>query len=145
MDTYVDNPNIGPHATYFEKPDTIVLKLVGYVNREQGDEINRRHVEFGKMSDQIYYLIDLSGLEGIDPEVRKRATQVLNEVPLRGMIGYAAPLKAKVIAKLVFTALNLFSGKAEKIPLEFFDTEAEARSWVDRKRQELAAKSNGGK
>lgn len=143
--TYADSPNIGPHATYFEEPDIIILKLVGYCNREEGEEINRRHVEFGKLSDQIFYLIDLSRLEGIDPEVRKRATQVLNEVPLRGMIGFAAPLKAKVIAKLVFTALNLFSGKAEKIPLEFFDTEAEARAWIDKRRQDLAAKAAGGK
>jgi hypothetical protein len=138
------NPQIGPHTTYFEEPDTIFLKLVGYCNREQGEEINRRHLEFGQNRENVFYLIDHANLEGIDPEVRKRATQVLNEVPLRGMLGFSAPLKAKVIAKLIFTALNLFSGKAEKTPLEFFPTEADARAWIEKRRLELAAKSRGG-
>jgi hypothetical protein len=138
------NPQIGTHTTYFEEPDIIFLRLVGYCHRDEGEEINRRHMEMGQGRKDVYYLIDLAKLEGIDPEVRKRATEVLNEVPLRGMVGYAAPLKARVIAKLVFTALNLFSGKAEKIPLEFFDTEAQARGWIEKRRGEIAAARSAG-
>jgi hypothetical protein len=140
-------PNIGNQTTLFEPPDIIFLKLRGACSREEGTEINRRHREWGQASSRVFFLIDLSELDRIDPEVRKDATRTLAEVPLRGMVGYSAPIKAKVIAKLIFTALNLFSNKADKIPLYFTATEAEARAWIDQRRRELdaaAAKAEAG-
>ena len=140
-------PNIGNQTTLFEPPDIIFLKLRGACTLEEGTEINRRHREWGKTSSRVFFLIDLAELDRIDPEVRKDATRTLAEVPLRGMVGYSAPIKAKVIAKLIFTALNLFSNKADKIPLYFTETEAEARAWIDERRRELdaaAAKAEPG-
>lgn len=140
-------PNIGNQITYFEPPDIFILKLHGGVTWEEGSEINRRHREWGKTLDRVFLLIDLSELDRIDPEVRKDATSTLAEIPLRGMVGYGAPIKAKVIAKLIFTALNLFSNKADRIPLHFTDTEAEARAWIEERRRELdagAAKAAAG-
>jgi len=132
-------PNIGNQITYFEPPDIFILKLHGGVTWEEGSEINRRHREWGKTLDRVFLLIDLAGLDRIDPEVRKDATSTLAEIPLRGMVGYSAPIKAKVIAKLIFTALNLFSNKADRIPLHFTDTEAEARAWIEERRRDLDA------
>jgi hypothetical protein len=132
-------PNIGNQITYFEPPDIIFLKLRGGVTWEEGSEINRRHREWGKTLDRVFYLIDLSELDRIDAEVRKDATSTLAEIPLRGMIGYSAPIKARVIAKLIFTALNLFANKADRIPLHFTDTEAEARAWIEERRRDLDA------
>ena len=140
-------PNIGNQITYFEPPDIFVLKLRGGVTWEEGSEINRRHREWGKTLDRVFYLIDLAELDRIDAEVRKDATSTLAEMPLRGMVGYSAPIKAKVIAKLIFTALNMFSNKADRIPLHFTDTEAEARAWIEERRRELdagAAKAAAG-
>jgi hypothetical protein len=140
-------PNIGNQTTFFEAPDIIFLKLRGACSREEGTEINRRHREWGKTVDRVFFLIDLEELDRIDPEVRKDATRTLAEVPLRGMVGYAAPIKARVIAKLIFTALNLFSNKADRIPLHFTPTEAEARAWIEERRHELdreAAKAAPG-
>jgi hypothetical protein len=133
------DPKIGNQITYLEPPDIIVLKLHGGVTWEEGSEINRRHREWGKTLDRVFLLIDLAELDRIDPEVRKDATSTLAAVPLRGMVGYSAPLKARVIAKLIFTALNLFSNKADRIPLHFTHTEAEARAWIDERRRELDA------
>jgi hypothetical protein len=132
-------PNIGNQITYFEPPDIFVLKLHGGVTWEEGSEINRRHREWGKTLDRVFYLIDLAELDRIDAEVRKDATSTLAEMPLRGMVGYSAPIKARVIAKLIFTALNMFSNKADRIPLHFTDTEAEARAWIEERRRELDA------
>jgi hypothetical protein len=132
-------PNIGNQTTLFEPPDIIFLKLRGACSLEEGTEINRRHREWGKTVDRVFFLIDLSELDRIDAEVRKDATRTLAEVPLRGMVGYSAPIKARVIAKLIFTALNLFSNKADRIPLHFTATEAEARAWIEERRRELDA------
>jgi hypothetical protein len=135
----VYEPNIGKQTTLFEPPDIFFLKLIGHVNWEEGSEINRRHREWGKDLERVYFLIDLSELDRIDPEVRKDATATMAEIQLRGMVGYGAPIKAKVIAKLIFTALNLFSNKADKVPLHFTDTEAQARAWIEERRQLEAA------
>jgi hypothetical protein len=132
-------PNIGNQTTLFEPPDIIFLKLRGACSLEEGTEINRRHREWGKTVDRVFFLIDLAELDRIDAEVRKDATRTLAEVPLRGMVGYSAPIKARVIAKLIFTALNLFSNKADRIPLHFTATEAEARAWIEERRRELDA------
>ncbi len=132
-------PNIGNQTTFFEAPDIIFLKLKGACVWEEGSEINRRHREWGKDLDRVFFLIDLSELDRIDPEVRKDATRTLAEVPLRGMVGFSAPIKAKVIAKLIFTALNLFSKKADRVPLNFTATEEEARAWIAERRRELDA------
>jgi hypothetical protein len=137
MATY--EPNIGKQTTVFEPPDIFFLKIRNHVNWEEGSEINRTHREWGKNLDRVFLLIDLSELDRIDPEVRKDATATMATIPLRGMVGFAAPIKAKVIAKLIFTALNLFSNKADKVPLHFTDTEAEARAWIEERRRELDA------
>lgn len=132
-------PNIGNQTTFFEAPDIIFLKLRGACVWEEGSEINRRHREWSKDLDRVFFLIDLSELDRIEPEVRKDATKTLAEIPLRGMVGYSAPIKAKVIAKLIFTALNLFSNKADRVPLNFTDTEEQARAWIAERRRELDA------
>jgi hypothetical protein len=132
-------PNIGNQTTFFEPPDIIFLKLRGTCTWEEGSEINRRQREWGKTVERVFFLIDLAELDRIDPEVRKDATTTLAALPLRGMVGFSAPIKARVIAKLIFTALNLFSNKADRIPLHFTDTEAEARAWIEERRRELDA------
>ncbi len=134
-------PNIGNQTTLFEPPDIIFLKLRGACSLEEGTEINRRHREWGQTASRVFFLIDLADLDRIDPEVRKDATTTLAAVPLRGMVGYSAPIKARVIAKLIFTALNLFSNKADRVPLHFTDTEAEARAWIAERRRELDAEA----
>jgi hypothetical protein len=131
--------NIGKQTTLFEPPDIFFLALRGHVNWEEGSEINRRHREWGKDLERVYFLIDLSELDRIDPEVRKDATATMAALQLRGMVGFGAPIKARVIAKLIFTALNLFSNKADKVPLHFTNTEAEARAWIEERRHETDA------
>jgi hypothetical protein len=134
-------PDIGKQTTRFEPPDIFFLKLRGTVTWEEGAEINRRHREWGKTTERVFYLVDLAELERIDPEVRKDATSAMAEVPTRGMVGFSAPVKARVIAKLIFTALNLFSNKADRIPLHFTDTEAEARAWIEERRHKVEAEA----
>lgn len=128
---------VGDQITYFEEPDIIYMKLVGVLAEADGLEVNRRQREFARGKDHIFFLIDLSELEGIHPSVRRAATETLKEVPLRGIAICQAPLKARVIAKLITTALNLFKSDAAKNPIEFIDTEEEARAWIASRRREV--------
>lgn len=55
-------------------------------------------------------------------------------LPLRGTAIYGAPLKARVLAKLMLTASNLFRPGKNVNPVEFWDNEAEARAWIEKRR-----------
>ncbi|HEX2643352.1 MAG TPA: hypothetical protein VHU81_10190 [Thermoanaerobaculia bacterium] len=130
-------PAIGLHKCSFEEPDIIFMELIGHVSAEEGTEINRRHRVMGEGKDYVFFLIDLAELDSIHPDVRKEAGTVLKNLPVRGAFAYGAPLKAKVIAKLIFTAMNMFKSAADKITVDFFDTQDEARAAVSRRRDGL--------
>ena len=101
--------SIGKHVTYVEEPDIIFLRLDGPVSAEEGSEIIRLH-----------------------------DYQVMKELPVRGVVLYQAPLRARVIAKLILTTMNMFRSEAEKVPVHFVDTEEEARDWLAKRREEVA-------
>jgi hypothetical protein len=129
---------VGRHATYFEQPDVIYMRLAGPVSAAEAAEINVFHRAWGEVHQRVFYLLDLSQLESIDPEGRKEASRTVRMLPLAGVAAYGAPVKARVLAKLVFTAMNLFkSNSDDRFPIEFVKTEEEARAWIDERRREL--------
>jgi hypothetical protein len=130
---------IGRQITYLEAPDIIVMKLFGKVSQQEGSEINRRHLEMGRDADRLFYLIDMSEFEGMDPELRKEAGLTMKTLPLRGIAVYNASLTARVVSKLIVGAMNVFKAGEEKAPFEAFPTEEEARAWIAGRRRQLLA------
>lgn len=128
----------GKHITYFEEPDIIYLKFGGEVSNEDGFELLRRQMGYADGRSRIFFLIDAEHLERIEPDARKAVAQSLKEIALYGMCVFAAPLKAKVLTKLIITAVNLFRKDSELNQVAFFDTEQEARSWIETRRQSIA-------
>lgn len=128
---------IGRHSTSMEIPDIVHLKLVGEVTLEECREINQAHIDYAKDLPHFFYMIDLSELENIPATVRREASQTVKILPLRGTVIYQTPLRARVIAKLLLTAVNLFKGGAGQNPVDFVDTIEEARAWVKRRRQQI--------
>ena len=129
---------IGKHSTSIEIPDIVHLKLVGEVGVEEGRAINQTHLDYAKELPHFFYMIDLSELENIPAAVRREASQTVKILPLRGTVIYQTPLRARVIAKLLLTAVNLFKGGAGQNPVDFVDTTEEARAWIKRRRQQIA-------
>jgi hypothetical protein len=129
---------IGRHSTSMEIPDIVHLKLVGEVTLEECREINQAHIDYARDLSHFFYMIDLSELENIPAAVRREASQTVKILPLRGTVIYQTPLRARVIAKLLLTAVNLFKGGAGQNPVDFVDTTEEARAWVKRRRQQIA-------
>jgi hypothetical protein len=144
MTSHRPGGQIGRHATYLEHPDVIFMRLAGPVTQEEAAEINVFHRAWGQQYPRVFYLLDLRELEAIDPEGRKEASRTVRMLPLAGVAAYGAPIKARVLAKLVFTAMNLFKAStAERFPIEFVDTEDEARAWIDERRRELGPVAAG--
>jgi hypothetical protein len=122
---------VGEQITGFEEPDIIFMKLVGTVTEDEVRVINEMQIDFCRGRDRAFFLIDLSELESLSNAVRRAAIEGLNQMPVAGLAVYQAPLTARVLAKLIITGMKLF-GKS--IPLQFFDDEAGARSWIDQQR-----------
>lgn len=130
--------NFGRHSTSLELPDIVHLKLVGEVELLECRQINQAHLEFAQDLEHMFYMIDLSELDNIPAAVRREASETVKGLPLRGTVIYQTPLRARVLAKLLLTAVNLFKGGAGQNPVEFVDTVEEARLWVDRRRHQIA-------
>ena len=128
---------VGRHYCVFDEPDTIFMRLDGDVSAEEGSIMNRMHADMGSNRDRLFLLIDMAKLGGMDPEVRKESGLMMKTLPLRGIAVFHASLKAKVFAKLIVSAMNIFKSAAERAPLEVFDSEQEARAWIARRREQL--------
>jgi hypothetical protein len=128
----------GKHVTYFEEPDIIFMSFGGSATTEDSLELLRRQIEMSKGRSILFFLIDAEKLDNIAPEGRRAVAETLKEIPLRGMAVIKAPLKAKVVTKLVITAINLFRRDANLNPIAFFDTEDEAREWISSRRTMFA-------
>ncbi|MFP5285632.1 MAG: hypothetical protein ACLGI9_07835 [Thermoanaerobaculia bacterium] len=129
---------IGNHSTSLELPDIVHLKLVGEVDLPECREINQTHLEFAKGLENMFYMIDLSELDDLPAAVRREASETVRILPLRGTVIYQTPLRAQVLARLLLSAVNLFKGGAGQNPVDFVDTREQARSWVERRRRQIA-------
>ncbi|HSK76723.1 MAG TPA: STAS/SEC14 domain-containing protein [Thermoanaerobaculia bacterium] len=131
---------IGKQQTVFVEPDIIYMKMSGDVTAEEGLAINDQHREYVVGREVVYYLIDFTELESVPAPVRKAASETIKEFPLEGLAIFGAPLKAKVLAKLILTAMKLFKGDAAGPPVAFVDTEEQALAWIEKRRGEVAKK-----
>jgi hypothetical protein len=125
---------VGRHTNAFIPPDTFYMKIVGELNDAEGKEVNRVHWDIGKDIDGVFFLCDIAELESVGPTVRKEAVEVQKKMNIAGAAVLKAPLKARIFAKLILTATNMF--KSEKMPVMFVDTPEEAWAWIEKQREE---------
>jgi hypothetical protein len=128
----------GKYITCFEEPDVIYMKFSGVVSTDDALELLRRQMAMGQDKKILFFLIDAENLDTISPDGRRAVAETLKELPLRGMAVVQAPLKARVVTKLVITAINLFRRDANLNPIAFFDNEAEAQKWIAERREKFA-------
>lgn len=129
---------VGNHTNYFIPPDVFFMKIVGELSDVEGREVNRAHWETGKDIDGLFFLCDIAELESAGPSVRKEAVEIQKKMNIAGAVVLKAPLKARIFAKLILTATNMF--KSEKMPVMFVDTPDEAWDWIEKRREEYHAK-----
>jgi hypothetical protein len=141
MPEFFKKHDCGHQWTALELPDVVRLTLQGKVTLEECQMINQAHIEYGKDVPYFFYLIDLTALEDLPPAVRKEASETVKTLPLRGTVVKNAPLRAKVLARLLLTAANLFRRGPEANPLVFVDTEEEAQAWYEKRRQQISGEA----
>ena len=129
----------GRQLTGLELPDIVYLKLKGSVTLEEAQLINQAHLEYAQDVGYYIFLINLSELEDLPAAVRKEASETVKILPLRGTVVCNAPLRARVLAKLLLTAANLFRRGPNSNPVVFADNEEEGRAWIERRRRQIEA------
>jgi hypothetical protein len=131
----------GSQFTGLELPDIVHLRLQGRCTLEECQMINRTHLEYAKDLPYFFFLINLTNLEDLPAAVRKEASETVKVLPLRGTVVCNAPLRARVLAKLLLTAGNLASRLVGKSPTSnpvvFADSEEEARAWIEQRRRQV--------
>ena len=135
-----DEGRIGAHINRFLPPDIIYMRVVGELSNEHGNEINRQHYEMGKDVDGVFFLCDISELESVTAETRKGAVEVQKKMAIAGIVILKAPMKARIFAKLILTATNLF--RTEKMPVVFVETEEEGWAWIEQQREKYRGWKN---
>jgi hypothetical protein len=141
MPDFFKRHECGHQWTALDLPDVVRLTLQGKVTLEECKRINEAHLEYAKDVPYFFYLIDLTALEDLPPAVRKEASETVKSLPLRGTAIKNAPLRAKVLARLLLTAANLFRRGPEANPLVFVDTEEEAQAWYEKRRQQVGGEA----
>ena len=122
---------VGPHATWFEEPDVIALRLEGPVSPEDSEALALVHLAMAEGRERVFMLLDMSEFGGGTPAGRKVTSEALNRMPLRGVAIHQARLTQKVMAKLVLAGVKLFRKEDEaRFPIEFLGDEASARAWI---------------
>lgn len=138
VETMFRNNPCGQQWTGLELPDIVFMTLKGKVTLEECQQLNEAHISYGKEVDHFFYIIDLAELDDLPANVRKEASETVKILPLRGTAVLNAPLRARVLAKLLLTAANLFKRGPESNPVVFADTEDDARVWIAKRRQQIA-------
>lgn len=128
----------GRQWTGLELPDIVHLKLKGDVTIEECRQINEAHLDFAKEVEYFFFWIDLTELDDLPAAVRREASATVKLLPLRGTVIFNAPLRARVLAKLLLTAANLFRMGPEKNPVSFADNEEDVRALLAKWRQQMA-------
>src|SRR5215203_201486 len=129
---------IGPHINRFVPPDVVYMKVVGELSEEDGREINRQHAAMGKDVDGLFFVCDISQLESVTSQTRKDAVAIQKDMAIAGAVILKAPLKARIFAKLILTATNLF--RTDKMPVVFVDSEEAGWTWIEQQRVEYKAR-----
>jgi hypothetical protein len=136
---YFKSHECGQQFTGLELPDIVHLRLRGKCTLAECQMINQANFEYAKSIPYFFYLVDLRELEDLPPAVRREASEAVKSMAVRGTVVLNAPLRARVLAKLLLTAANLFRRGPESNPVIFADTEEEARTWFEQRRQQLTA------
>ncbi|MFL6235541.1 MAG: hypothetical protein ACJ76N_20560 [Thermoanaerobaculia bacterium] len=141
MSEFLKKHDCGQQWTALELPDICRLTLHGKVTLEECRMINAAHLEYAKDVPYYFFLIDLTELDDLPPAVRKEASETVKLLPLRGTVIKNAPLRAKVLARLLLTAANLFRRGPEANPIVFVDTEEEAHAWYEKRRPQVGGEA----
>ena len=129
---------MGPSIVRFEAPDIVHIKAIGDLSLEAMDQLLAEITRLTAGRGAYFVLSDISLIGKISPEARKRVSERVDTLQIRGGVAFGASFPQRVIVTLLARVLSLFGNLGER-PLVIVETEAQARAWIDARRRELAS------
>jgi hypothetical protein len=126
----------GAHAIAFEPPDLIVVIVRGALCVEEMSDLAAFVRAHTTALGAVLLIADLSAMSALSATARRAAAETSRGIPYRGMALYGASFQTRVVAKLALGAMRLL-GATSDCPIEFCQTEQEARAWVAKRRREI--------
>jgi len=83
-------------------------------------------------------LVDMRRAGNISPGARKAGAEKVHDVPVLAVAIFGANFAIRVLANLVVRAGSIMR-KIDTVPTMFFETEADGRAWLAKKRAEIEA------
>lgn len=127
------------HVT-FEAPDVAYWHLIGKVEEPDIVRIYAEQLVFSIGKPYLLVLIDVSHMESMTPAARKAAANGPDPgktvMPVRGSVVVGASFHFQVLGVLIAKAAKMINRQVD-MDLHFCDTEAQARTWIEKKRREL--------
>jgi hypothetical protein len=124
---------VGAHRIVFEAEDLVIVHFASTISVEEIEAIVGAQAEFA--AGRPYFLIlDFTRIGSLSAAVRRAVGQATRKVTYQGIAMYGASFQMKVMARLINTALMLFSKRP--FPQEFFDSREAAIAWVEALRKQ---------
>lgn len=138
-DTNEDNwRSLGNLSIRVEPPDLVVLRLSGQLSVTDVSlvvtELHRIAGEGGR----LFGVCDASRGSGMTAEARRAASDQSPSSPLEAVGIYGASFQMRIFLKLLLTANELLHSSGQTTTLKVFETEAEARAWIEERRRDFA-------
>lgn len=127
---------VGAHTLTFEEPDLMFMRVRGEINEQDARLMLAEQKKFSAGKPYVLGLSDISEFAGISPQARKFIAKESATFPFRGGALIGASFQTRIMANLILTAIGLFLRKDN--PMHFFETEKEARTWLEERRRVLA-------
>lgn len=128
--------HVGSHRVLTQAPDHVHLLLGGDLSVEDALRIQEEIGAFEQDKEYILLLLDISRLGRLSAEARKAAARAGAMKRCRGIAVYGASFPQRVMPILIVKAFTLLNKNLDS-PAAFFDTEAEARAWLSKRRSSL--------
>lgn len=136
---------VNKHAIEFEPPDLMHVTLNGPLRLEDVSDVGWHAVQGSKEFPYVLLLIDISLFEydGTTPESRRVMAEVSRNLRYRGVALLGGRGPERLLFRFVLRAVNLFTRGDN--PFRFFETEQEARAWLDERRRAIRAEAAAGR
>jgi hypothetical protein len=125
---------IGLHLTRKEPPDILVITTVGDIEEEDVMAMLADMHDLGRGSSPVFILADVSRLSRISAAARTASTTGQPSTGTGALALVGASFQQRVVVTLISKAFALLR-KRRMTPMACFQTEAEARIWLDEQRR----------
>lgn len=126
---------IGNHDIAIEEPDLLLVRVTGAVSVRDVEAFCAAVLSVCQGRPRMLFLVDVSGIGEFGSLARRRLAEEMRPVPSRGVVFVGAGFGTRVVLQMLIHAVRLLTGRDN--PSAFFDTEAEARAWIQATRAAL--------